>query len=131
MVQLTELRGSLRTRRPAVQTLEPDGMWAYLRGPGGEAAVFARAMEAKASGEIAAVLAAYDYTRFARIADIGGGRGHLLRAVLDAALPRRVSCSIGPTAPTEWLEARFPPRTRRLSRGRGSPIQPRAAVRRW
>ena len=47
--------------------------------------MFASAMEAKASWEIAAVLAAYDYTRFARIADIGGGRGHLLRAVLDAA----------------------------------------------
>ena len=27
----------------------------------------------------------YDFTRFKRIADIGGGRGHLLRAVLAAA----------------------------------------------
>ena len=82
---LTELSGSVRTGRPAVQALEPDGLWAYLRDRPAEAATFARAMEAKACGEIQAVLAAYDFTRFATIADIGGGRGHLVRAVLDAA----------------------------------------------
>ncbi len=82
---LNGLAGAVRTGRPVVETLEPDGLWAYLRDRPGEAAVFARAMSAKASGEIAAVLAAYDFTGFATIADIGGGRGHLLRAVLDAA----------------------------------------------
>src|SRR5690242_3735047 len=41
-------------------------------------------MTAKAGADIAAVLATYDFTPFHRIADIGGGRGHLLRAVLDA-----------------------------------------------
>ena len=29
------------------------------------------------------VLSSYDFRRFGKIADIGGGRGHLLRAVLD------------------------------------------------
>ena len=41
-------------------------------------------MTAKAEADITAVLATYDFTPFHRIADIGGGRGHLLRAVLDA-----------------------------------------------
>jgi O-methyltransferase len=42
-------------------------------------------MTAKAAAEVAAVLDAYDFGGFATIADIGGGRGHLLSAVLDAA----------------------------------------------
>jgi C-methyltransferase len=81
---LTQLQRSVHTGRPALEALEPDGLWAYLRDRPAEAAVFARAMTAKASGEIAAVLATYDFSRFATIADIGGGRGHLLRAVLEA-----------------------------------------------
>jgi C-methyltransferase len=56
-----------------------------LRDRPGEAAVFARAMTAKAGAAVAAVLTACDFTRFTTIADIGGGRGHLLTAVLDAA----------------------------------------------
>jgi hypothetical protein len=40
-------------------------------------------MTAKAAVDIAAVLGAYDFSRFATIADIGGGRGHLLTAILD------------------------------------------------
>ena len=42
-------------------------------------------MAAKAHGQVAGVLAAYDFSGFGLIGDIGGGRGHLLRAVLDAA----------------------------------------------
>ena len=40
-------------------------------------------MTAKAAADIAAVLGAYDFARFDTIADIGGGHGHLLRAVLN------------------------------------------------
>ena len=40
-------------------------------------------MTAKAAADIAAVLGAYDFARFDTIADVGGGRGHLLRAVLN------------------------------------------------
>src|SRR5206468_12652350 len=47
--------------------------------------IFGRAMTARASVDVGAVIAAYDFTRFRRIADIGGGRGHLLRAILEAA----------------------------------------------
>lgn len=82
---LTALETSVRTGRPGLHTLEPAGAWAYLQDHPREAEIFGRAMTAKAAAEITAVLAAYDFTRFATIADIGGGRGHLLRAVLDTA----------------------------------------------
>jgi hypothetical protein len=81
---LTELAHSIRTGLPAIEILEPKGFWAYLQNHPDEAAIFGRAMTAKAGSDVAAVLAAYDFTRFGTIADIGGGRGHLLRGVLDA-----------------------------------------------
>ncbi len=43
-------------------------------------------MTAKAGAEGAAVVAAFDFQKFGSIVDIGGGRGHLLRAVLEVAL---------------------------------------------
>jgi O-methyltransferase len=67
-----------------VEVVEPNGFWAYLQAHPDEAAVFDQAMTAKASADVAAVLGAYDFRRFSTIADIGGGRGHLIRAVLDA-----------------------------------------------
>lgn len=42
-------------------------------------------MTAKAGAEGAAVVDAFDCRPYRTIADIGGGRGHLLQAVLDVA----------------------------------------------
>jgi C-methyltransferase len=82
---LTEFKHSVQTGKPAIEILEPRGTWAYLQDRPEEAQIFGRAMTAKASVDVGAVIAAYDFTRFGRIADIGGGRGHLLRAILEAA----------------------------------------------
>jgi hypothetical protein len=79
------LEHSARTGSPAVETVEPNGFWAYLQRHPDEARKFDRAMTAKAAADIAAVVGAYDFRGFGTIADIGGGRGHLLRAILDAA----------------------------------------------
>jgi hypothetical protein len=76
---------SLRTGAPAIQTVEPGGLWAYLRDRPDEQRVFADAMAARAAGDIAAIVEAYDFGAFATIADIAGGSGHLLAAVLDRA----------------------------------------------
>lgn len=76
---------SVRTGEPAIQTVEPNGLWAYLRDRPDEQRVFADAMSARAAGDIAAILEAYDFGPFATIADIAGGSGHLLAAVLDRA----------------------------------------------
>jgi C-methyltransferase len=80
---LAELGHSLRTGAPAIQAVEPRGFWAYLESRSDEAAVFGQAMQSKAGADVVAVLQAYDFGGMGRIADIGGGRGHLLRAVLD------------------------------------------------
>jgi hypothetical protein len=81
---LARLDYSVRTGLPAINLVEPNGLWAYFQDHPAEGQVFGQAMTAKAGADIAAVLGAYDFSRFRTIADIGGGRGHLLRAVLDA-----------------------------------------------
>jgi C-methyltransferase len=42
-------------------------------------------MTSKSHGDITAILPAYDFSQFATIADIAGGRGHLLRAILKSS----------------------------------------------
>lgn len=79
-----ELAHSVRTGRPAIEMSDPDGLWGYLMGAPTERAVFDRAMTARAAGDTAAVLAAHDFSSSRRIVDVGGGRGHLLHAVLEA-----------------------------------------------
>ena len=79
-----ELAHSVRTGRPAIELSDPDGLWGYLSGRPTERAVFGRAMSARAAGDTAAVLAAHDFSTCRRIVDVGGGRGHLLHAVLEA-----------------------------------------------
>ena len=73
------------TGKPAVEVLEHKGAFAYPQDRPDEAEIFARAMTAKAILDVNAVIAAYDFAHWGQIADIGGGRGHLLRAILEAA----------------------------------------------
>jgi C-methyltransferase len=79
-----QLEHSVRTGSPAIELVDHNGLWPYLEGHPDEGEIFGQAMSGKAAADIAAVLGAYDFGRFDTIADIGGGRGHLLRAVLDA-----------------------------------------------
>lgn len=82
---LGALEHSVRTGAPGARTVHPDGFFAYLLDHPDEAGVFGYAMAGKARADISDVLAAYDFGRFRTIADIGGGRGHLLQAILDTA----------------------------------------------
>jgi hypothetical protein len=50
-----------------------------------EGAIFNAAMVSKSRTVLPAVAAAYEFGAFATIADIGGGRGHLLKLILEAA----------------------------------------------
>lgn len=79
---------SVRTGAPAAATVSPEGFWGYLAGRPEEARIFNAAMTAKAQAAIGAILASYDFSPFGHIGDIGGGSGHLLRAILDQAAPR-------------------------------------------
>lgn len=76
---------AVRTGSPGAQRVHPDGFFAYLRDHPQEAEIFGHAMAAKARADITDVLAAYDFRRFRTIADIGGGRGHLLQGILETA----------------------------------------------
>lgn len=79
--RVTGLEQALRTGLPVAD-------WAnlleYFSGHPTEASLFNAAMVAKAGGVVPEVVAAYDFASFKVIADIGGGRGHLLSAVLEA-----------------------------------------------
>lgn len=77
-----ELEYSVRTGRTAFQRIHPAGVFAYLYEHPEQSRIFNAAMTSKAHRDIAALLPAYDFSQFKTIADIGGGRGHLLRAIL-------------------------------------------------
>jgi len=81
---ITALDHAVRTGRPGVTTVDPSGFFAYLGKHPDEAEVFELAMAQKARADIADVLAAYDFSPYRTIADIGGGHGHLLDAVVHA-----------------------------------------------
>ena len=76
----TELAHPARTGRPA---LGWQAMMEHFAEHPDEAALFNEAMVDKAAGVVPAVVQAYDFSPFATIVDVGGGRGHLLSAILE------------------------------------------------
>ena len=76
---------SLHTGRPAIEKFSPGGFWKLLESTPEDARVFNEGMAVKSQGQVTGVLSSYDFSRFGTIADIGGGHGHLLQAVLAAA----------------------------------------------
>jgi hypothetical protein len=80
-----ELGHAVRTGFPAAEKVLPGGFWLRFAEHPDEAGIFNAAMAAKAHGQVAGVMAAYDFTGFGVVGDVGGGRGHLLEAVLESA----------------------------------------------
>jgi O-methyltransferase domain len=76
---------TLRTGRPTPSKVNQGGFFALLQADPELGQLFSAAMASKANLQIASITAAYDFSARESIADIGGGLGHLLRAVLDAA----------------------------------------------
>lgn len=79
-----ELEHAVRTGEPAMRKVA-GGTFEYLARDPVASRLFNEAMTGKSLATIQAVLDAYDFSGFARIADIGGGNGHLLRGILAAA----------------------------------------------
>ena len=77
-----DLEHSLRTGECAFAKRHPEGVFEYLAKHPKESRIFNSAMTSKSHRDITAILPAYDFSQFATIADIAGGRGHLLRAIL-------------------------------------------------
>lgn len=76
---------SLVTGEPSFDKLHPEAVFKYLAEHPREARIFDDAMTGKSLGVTSGVVDRYDFSPFATIADIGGGRGHLLRAILKSA----------------------------------------------
>jgi C-methyltransferase len=79
---LGALPDTLVTGRAGVFELDPDGLFSYLRAHPDQAAVFDHAMTAKSHADIPLILEAFDFSRYPRVADVAGGRGHLLRSIV-------------------------------------------------
>lgn len=78
----TDLGSTVRTGRPS---RDWRGLLEYFDAHRDEAEIFNAAMVAKSRAVLPAVVDAYDFARFDVIADVGGGRGHLLAAILERA----------------------------------------------
>jgi hypothetical protein len=74
----------VRSGKPAVGDI-----FAYFREHPQETEIFDAGMKSKAQSVISPVLAAYDFSTFGTIGDIGGGLGHLLKAILMSAAKLR------------------------------------------
>jgi O-methyltransferase/methyltransferase family protein len=83
------LMHSVRTGQPAFDAEHDKSFFDYLRDDASAARSFNAAMTSYSAQEIAAISAAYDFSRFATIADIGGGHGRLLGAMLRTSRDAR------------------------------------------
>ncbi|HZS62512.1 MAG TPA: methyltransferase [Gemmatimonadaceae bacterium] len=79
-----ELEYAVCTGSPAINKIDPSGVFGYFASHPEESVLFNDAMTARAHGQVASVLASYDFSGFRTVADIGGGRGHLIHAVVEA-----------------------------------------------
>jgi hypothetical protein len=73
---------SVKTGETAFRSLHGTDVWAYRSRHPDESAIFDRAMESLTRRVDRSLLAAYDFGRFEVVADIGGGNGALLSAIL-------------------------------------------------
>ncbi|MDQ3075270.1 MAG: acetylserotonin O-methyltransferase [Pseudomonadota bacterium] len=78
------LLDTVRSGEAAAPRAFEGGFWGRLASNPHEGRVFDAAMTAKAMGQIGAILASYNFEAFNHIVDVGGGRGHLIRAILRA-----------------------------------------------
>ena len=75
---------SVRTGQAAFNHVHRMSNWEYRRKHPEAERQFNRLMTAMSEHSIPAILGAYDFSPFRRVVDVGGGRGHLLAAILDA-----------------------------------------------
>jgi hypothetical protein len=75
---------TLRTGRPAAEEAVGGSYWSYLATHNEVARRFDEGMSSKALGQIASLMPVYDFSDFRSIADVGGGRGQFIKAILAA-----------------------------------------------
>lgn len=80
----SHLTEAIRTGRPVVPELRGKPVFEYLADEPELAEVFNHAMTSVSAAAITSVIAAYDFSRYATIVDVGGGHGRLLAAIVHA-----------------------------------------------
>jgi hypothetical protein len=81
---LGELEESIRTGRPSFDGIFGSSFFDYLRLHPDDAELFGAWMNASNVMGIPSLLAAWDFSRYSTIVDVGGGRGALLEGILSA-----------------------------------------------
>ncbi len=98
----SHLTDAIRTGNPVVPNLRGKPIFEYLAEEGELGKVFNSAMTSVSEFAIAPLTAAYDFSAFGTIVDVGGGQGRLLAAILETApnsrgvlfdLPEVVGCA--------------------------------------
>ena len=80
---------ALRTGEAGMRVALPEGVWAHYADHPDDARIFDASMTSRASLMVPAIASAYDFSAYPALADIGGGRGHLLNAVLATTTTTR------------------------------------------
>lgn len=80
----SHLADAIRTGEAVIPTLRGMKTFDYIVSDPELGAIFNDAMTSISELAIAPVVAAYDFSRFSTIADVGGGHGRLLAAILEA-----------------------------------------------
>ena len=80
-----ELAWSIQTGRPASEKAHGMTMFEYFSKHPEQSVTFNNAMHDLSSGDAAAVVASYDFSKFHHIIEVGGGTGLLLEAILESA----------------------------------------------
>jgi len=78
-----ELDTGLRNGKPAISSVVEGGLFGYLQAHPEAGRLFDEAMAGKAFAQVGPIVAAYDFSGFGTIGDIGGGLGHMLNGVLE------------------------------------------------
>ncbi len=79
-----ELSTAVASGQPAFDRVYQESFFNYLAHHSDDASIFNAAMTAVSSVDLSTVLAVYDFSRFARLVDVGGGHGALLHGILSA-----------------------------------------------
>jgi len=77
---------TVRTGLPAVESVTGQSLFPYLAAHPEQARIFAETMAGMSRGRVGPVLDSYDFQGAEVIGDIGGGLGHVLKAVLATNL---------------------------------------------
>lgn len=80
----SQLTQAIRTGHSVVEELRGKAFFDYLSGEPDLAEIFNRAMTSTSDLAVAPVVAAYDFSAYTTVVDVGGGHGRLLAAVLAA-----------------------------------------------